>query len=194
MEDKEFEEVLGELPRTFRPPVDPRYDDMWSAIEAAHFDSAARRTDFRRRTFSVMPWLAAAAALFIGIAIGRRSATGSSVVPAATVAGQSATTATPASDSVSRRDHTLPRASSGAPHRASESDRPRSFRVGVEQHQARRQGVRSSRHNAAASRFPRRAGPAAAQSPRGSRARLRADRAASRREVEERSRSDSSSS
>jgi uncharacterized membrane-anchored protein YhcB (DUF1043 family) len=74
MEEKKFEEVLGELPRTFRPPVDPRYDEMWTAIEAAHFDAPANRTDIRRRTLTVLPWLAAAAALFIGIAIGRDTA------------------------------------------------------------------------------------------------------------------------
>src|SRR5438034_1116242 len=62
MDEKKFEEVLGELPRTFRPPVDPRYDEMWSAIEAAHFDTPAKRSDIRRRTLTVLPWLAAAAA------------------------------------------------------------------------------------------------------------------------------------
>jgi uncharacterized membrane-anchored protein YhcB (DUF1043 family) len=74
MDEKKFEEVLGELPRTFRPPVDPRYDEMWSVIEAAHFDAPAKRTDIRRRTLTALPWLAAAAALFIGIAIGRDTA------------------------------------------------------------------------------------------------------------------------
>jgi uncharacterized membrane-anchored protein YhcB (DUF1043 family) len=74
MDDRKFEEVLGELPRTFRPPVDPRYDEMWTAIEAAHFDAPAKRTDIRRRTLTALPWLAAAAALFIGIAIGRDTA------------------------------------------------------------------------------------------------------------------------
>jgi hypothetical protein len=74
MEDKKFEEILGDLPRTFRPPVDPRYDEMWNAIEAAHFDSAARRPEIRGRALTALPWLAAAAALFIGIGIGRNSA------------------------------------------------------------------------------------------------------------------------
>jgi hypothetical protein len=101
MEEKKFEEVLGELPRTFRPPVDPRYDEMWTAIEAAHFDVAEKRTEFRRRTFTVMPWLAAAAALFIGIAIGRKSTTEPSLAPTANVATapvQTPVTATPASE------------------------------------------------------------------------------------------------
>lgn len=72
MEEKKFEEIISELPRTFRPPVDPRYDEMWSVIEAAHFDSAAKRRGRGALTF--VPWLAAAAALLIGIAIGRNTA------------------------------------------------------------------------------------------------------------------------
>lgn len=74
MEEKKFEQIVDELPRTFRPPVDPRYDEMWNAIEAAHFDSAVKRAGKRRRMLSVAPWLAAAASLLIGIAIGRDTA------------------------------------------------------------------------------------------------------------------------
>src|SRR5437016_4716797 len=95
MEDKKFEEVLRELPRTFRPPVDPRYDEMWTAIEAAHFDAPAKRIEIRRRTLTVLPWLAAAAALFIGIAIGRDTAkTGLPMLQpvVATAPGQTAAT------------------------------------------------------------------------------------------------------
>jgi len=80
MEEKKFEETVADLPRTFRPPVDPRYDEMWSAIEAAHFDSAAKRIGIRRRALTVLPWLAAAASLFVGIAIGRVSAPAPSVL------------------------------------------------------------------------------------------------------------------
>ena len=71
MEDKEFERIIGELPRTFRPPAEPPHDEMWRAIEAAHFDSADRRVVFRRRALSMVPWLAVAAALLVGIGIGR---------------------------------------------------------------------------------------------------------------------------
>ena len=101
MEEKKFEDVLVELPRTFRPPVDPRYDEMWTAIEAAHFDSARGRSDTRGRTLTAMPWLAAAAALFIGIAIGRKSTSESSSAPVAvtaSAAGQGSPAATPASE------------------------------------------------------------------------------------------------
>lgn len=90
MEEKKFEEILTALPRTFRPPVDPHYDEMWNAIETAHFDSIARRQDTRRRTFPLIPWLTAAAALFIGIAIGRNFA---SAPPISTASNEAATTA-----------------------------------------------------------------------------------------------------
>jgi hypothetical protein len=74
MDDRKFEETIENLPRTFRPPVDARYDEMWSVIEAAHFDAAEKRKSLSRRAFTVAPWLAVAAALLIGVAIGRKSA------------------------------------------------------------------------------------------------------------------------
>jgi len=105
MEEKKFEQIIGELPLTFRPPVDPRYDEMWSAIEAAHFDSAVKRAANRRRMFSVAPWLAAAATLLIGIAIGRNTAQPGAVATAVASAQTPApTTATAASDTY--RDET----------------------------------------------------------------------------------------
>lgn len=73
MEEKKFEQVIAEFPRTFRPPVEPRYDEMWQAIEAAHFDAADRQSSRIHRALSIAPWLAVAAALFLGVAIGRRS-------------------------------------------------------------------------------------------------------------------------
>jgi len=75
MDDREFDRIVAELPRTFRPPGEggePPYDEMWRAIEASHFDAAQRRVAFRSRALSIAPWLAAAAALFLGIAIGRQ--------------------------------------------------------------------------------------------------------------------------
>jgi hypothetical protein len=71
MDEREFERIIAELPRTFRSPAEPPYDEMWRAVEASHFDSAARRTALRKRALSVVPWLAVAAALFVGIGIGR---------------------------------------------------------------------------------------------------------------------------
>ncbi|MDQ6717213.1 MAG: hypothetical protein M3Z17_02565 [Gemmatimonadota bacterium] len=105
MEERKFDEIIGELPRTFRPPVEPRYDEMWSAIEAAHFDNAVKHGG-RRRLPSIAPWLAAAATLLIGIAIGRGTATPGAAPAhtASTPAVAPVPTATAASDAY--RDQT----------------------------------------------------------------------------------------
>jgi hypothetical protein len=70
MDEDSFEDVLRDLPRMYNPPPEPPLDDMWTAIEGAHFDAPI--TIERARPFSSRaPWLAAAAALVIGIGIGR---------------------------------------------------------------------------------------------------------------------------
>jgi uncharacterized membrane-anchored protein YhcB (DUF1043 family) len=99
MQDDRFEEIIGELPATFRPPADPRYDEMWSVIESAHFDAPARSAPLRR-AMSVAPWLAAAAALLIGIAIGRNTTASpqSSQASVATATSQVPAAVAPASD------------------------------------------------------------------------------------------------
>jgi len=77
MDEKRFDEVLRDLPRSFNPPAQPPLDDMWTVIEDAHFNAPASASSHRRVTRQA-PWLAAAAALVIGIGIGRsipRSAT-----------------------------------------------------------------------------------------------------------------------
>ncbi len=73
MEEKRFDEVIAELPRTFRPVGEAPYDEMWKNVEAAHFDAEAGRSVARVRVLRVIPWLAAAATLLIGIAIGRNT-------------------------------------------------------------------------------------------------------------------------
>jgi hypothetical protein len=70
MDDKRFDEVIRELPRTFNPPLQPPLDEMWPAIEDAYFDAPAAISR-PRGIASRVPWLAAAAALVIGIGIGR---------------------------------------------------------------------------------------------------------------------------
>jgi hypothetical protein len=70
MDEKRFDEVLQNLPRSFNPPVQPPLDDMWAVIEDAHFNAPASVSSTRGTTWGV-PWLAAAAALVIGIGIGR---------------------------------------------------------------------------------------------------------------------------
>jgi hypothetical protein len=67
MDEDQLDELLKQLPREYNAPPAPPLDEMWTAIELAHFD-AARATPAAR---SYAPWLAAAATLLIGIAIGR---------------------------------------------------------------------------------------------------------------------------
>jgi hypothetical protein len=70
MDEDSFEEVLRDLPRSYNSPPAPPLDEMWTAIEAAHFNAPIPIT--RARPFATgAPWLAAAAALVIGIGIGR---------------------------------------------------------------------------------------------------------------------------
>jgi hypothetical protein len=69
MDDNRFDEVIRDL-RTFDTPPAPPLDEMWTVIEDAHFNAPvpiSRSTGMR----SPAPWLAAAAALVIGIGIGR---------------------------------------------------------------------------------------------------------------------------
>jgi hypothetical protein len=69
MDENELDEVLRDLPRTFNNPPEPPVDEMWSVIEDAHFNSPAAISHPAGMT-SRAPWLAAAAALVIGIGIG----------------------------------------------------------------------------------------------------------------------------
>lgn len=69
MDEDRFDEVLRDLPRSYNPPPPPPLDEMWPVIEDAHFDAPLPIT--RTRPFSAgASWLAAAAALVIGIGIG----------------------------------------------------------------------------------------------------------------------------
>jgi hypothetical protein len=94
MDEKHFDEVLRDLPRSFNPPGQPPLDDMWGVIEDAHFNAPASVSSSRgmmRRA----PWLAAAAALVIGIGIGRYTpssarTTTNPPLPMMTASGQAA--------------------------------------------------------------------------------------------------------
>jgi len=70
MDEKRFDEVLRDLPRSFNPPAQPPLDDMWAVIEDAHFNAPASVSS-THGSMRRAPWLAAAAALVIGIGIGR---------------------------------------------------------------------------------------------------------------------------
>jgi hypothetical protein len=80
MDENRFDEVLRDLPRSFNSPPEPPLDEMWGVIEDAHFNSPASVSRPRGITRSG-PWLAAAAALVIGVGIGR-------YIPAGKNAGQ----------------------------------------------------------------------------------------------------------
>lgn len=69
MDDERIDEVLRELPGIFNTPPQPPLDDMWTVIEDAHFNTPVPISGTRRSALS--PWLAAAAALVVGIGIGR---------------------------------------------------------------------------------------------------------------------------
>ena len=70
MDENRFDEILRDLPRSFNTPPEPPLDEMWGVIEDAHFNSPAHVSRPRGMT-SRAPWLAAAAALVIGVGIGR---------------------------------------------------------------------------------------------------------------------------
>jgi hypothetical protein len=70
MDENRFDEVVRDLPRSFHKPPEPPLDEMWGVIEDAHFNAPASISRPSGLT-SRAPWLAAAAALVIGIGIGR---------------------------------------------------------------------------------------------------------------------------
>jgi len=70
MDEKRFDEVLRDLPRSFNAPAQPPLDEMWAVIEDAHFNAPASVASPRGMIWR-SPWLAAAAALVIGVGIGR---------------------------------------------------------------------------------------------------------------------------
>jgi hypothetical protein len=70
MDEKRLDEVLRDLPRSFNAPTEPPLDEMWTAIEDAHFNAPVPISS-RRTMTSRAPWLAVAAALVIGIGVGR---------------------------------------------------------------------------------------------------------------------------
>lgn len=92
MDENRFDEVLRDLPQSFKNPPEPPLDEMWGVIEDAHFNAPASISRPTGMTSSA-PWLAAAAALVIGIGIGRymplgnNSASGT-VSPSAVTAAQ----------------------------------------------------------------------------------------------------------
>ena len=94
MDDNRFDDVLRDLPRSFNAPPEPPLDEMWTTIEDAHFNAPVPISTTRVMT-SRAPWLAAAAALVVGIGIGRYLPSGAK--PAENAASPSAIAANPTS-------------------------------------------------------------------------------------------------
>jgi hypothetical protein len=69
MDEDRFDEVVRGLPRSFKVPTEPPLDEMWAVIEDAHFNAASKPA--RVGITARLPWLAAAATLVVGVAIGR---------------------------------------------------------------------------------------------------------------------------
>jgi uncharacterized membrane-anchored protein YhcB (DUF1043 family) len=96
MDDEQLDELLRNLQRDFNAPPPPPLDDMWATIESAHFDAPRAAVPAAR---SYAPWLAAAATLLIGVAIGRYVPAGKANPAAPAQSSTSvATTAAPAPD------------------------------------------------------------------------------------------------
>lgn len=80
-EQDELDEGLRAALRAYRLPPEPPLDDMWRAIESRQFGV---RTPERRTFWRHAPgWLAAAAALVVGVGIGRYAVPSQSEVPVA---------------------------------------------------------------------------------------------------------------
>ena len=69
MDENRFDEIVTELPRSFNAPSPPPLDEWWAVIEDAPFNALSAAAP-ARGAMSRAPWLAAAAALLIGIGIG----------------------------------------------------------------------------------------------------------------------------
>lgn len=70
MDESRFDDLIRNLPYEFKVPPEPPLEEMWQVIENAHFNAPAHASTSRAFMRSA-PWLAAAAALVIGIGIGR---------------------------------------------------------------------------------------------------------------------------
>ena len=69
MDENRIDEIVSELPRSFNSPPAPPLDEMWAVIEDAHFNTPSSAAQ-ARGAMSSATWLAAAAALLLGIGIG----------------------------------------------------------------------------------------------------------------------------
>jgi hypothetical protein len=66
MDDKDLDQVLAELRRSYNAPPTPRLEEMWGRIDEEHFGARAARRGARGAW-----WIGLAAALVVGVGIGR---------------------------------------------------------------------------------------------------------------------------
>jgi hypothetical protein len=74
MNDERFEQLMRDAAVTYRRPPEPPLDDMWSSIEAEAFHGTSARESGRRfhpARIWRSQWLKVAAALVIGVGLGR---------------------------------------------------------------------------------------------------------------------------
>lgn len=104
MDEDRFEDVLRDLSRSYEPTPAPPLDEMWTVIEDAHFNAPIPITSGRTWS-SRAPWIVAAAALVVGIGIGRYLPLGPRPTPAV-AANNSAATADTSAVADAYRDQT----------------------------------------------------------------------------------------
>jgi hypothetical protein len=80
MDDKDLDQVLAELRRSYNSPPTPRLEEMWGRIEEEHFGARAARRGARGAW-----WIGLAAALVVGVGIGRLTSPESTAVASADI-------------------------------------------------------------------------------------------------------------
>lgn len=107
MDEDRFDDVLRDLSRSYNPAPPPPLDEMWTVIEDAHFNAPIPITRGRPWS-SVVPWIVAAAALVVGIGIGRYIPLGARPTPspAAVAAKNSSATTDTSAVAEAYRDQT----------------------------------------------------------------------------------------
>lgn len=100
MDDNRLDELLTDAASTYRPPPDAPLDAIWARVEAEAFAAKAATHSPGRRVFAI----AIAAALVLGVLLGRVTATGDFPSPFAANAGRTPArlSAAPAGDPYQR--------------------------------------------------------------------------------------------
>ncbi len=110
MKEDRFDELMRDAAQTFHKPPQPDLDGIWENVERQVWgrERPSSRSALEGRTRRVPRWLAIAATLVIGVAIGRASTMLSREAPAApTVAVMTAATPTVYTDTTMSRPYEL---------------------------------------------------------------------------------------